>query len=367
VVAKSALQGIRVLDLSTSMSGAWCSRMLAGFGADVIVIEPPEGHALRRLAPFDDKGRSVPAMYVLANKRSVIIDEQAEGGSERLLAMGRRCDVVLSSARPSELAARGLTYEAFRSDALVMAHLTPWGMTGARAELPGNDLAVAAVSGWAYINGLADREPLKPSGWQSSFCAGVAAYAAIVAALRHRETHPGEGQEIAVAEVEVMTSAFAPALLRAGYHGTPIQRRKEVDMTAGPVPVADGHFALTISRAHFWRDAMNLLGLPDLAEDPRWESSDYRAKHKDEYVARVQERMAKWTKMDLFEELSSRRVIAGPVLTMAELAEHAQLRDRGFWVEADGVRYAGAPFQMSATPWSLRPNAPSAAGEAVER
>lgn len=367
-MAKSALEGIRVLDLSTSMSGAWCSRMLANFGADVIVVEPPDGHALRRLAPFDPRGRSIPATYVLANKRSVVVDESAEGGCERLLAMGRRCDVVVSSARPSELEARGLTYEAFASGALVMAHVTPWGMTGRRAELPGNDLAVAAVSGWAYINGLADREPLKPSGWQSSFCAGVAAYAAIVTALHHRELRPGEGQEIDIAEVEVMTSTYAPALLRAGYHGTPLQRCKEIDMTSGPVPVADGHFALTISRAHFWRDAMNVLNLPDLAEDTRWESSDYRGKHKDEYITRVQARMAEWTKMDLFDELSTRRVIAGPVLTMAELAENVQLKERGFWVEADGVRYAGAPFQMSATPWLLRSAAARADDdEALER
>jgi formyl-CoA transferase len=147
-------------------------------------------------------------------------------------------------------------------------------------------------------------------------------------------------------------------------------RRPEIDMTAGPVPVADGHFALTISRAHFWRDAMNLLGLDDLAEDARWESGWYRAAHKDEYVGRVEERMRDWRKMDLFRELGSRRVIAGPVLTMAELAANEHLRARGFWTrplsDAAGPEFPGAPFRMSATPWSIRTAAPPAGSNAPE-
>ena len=76
-------------------------------------------------------------------------------------------------------------------------------------------------------------------------------------------------------------------------------------MTTGPVPVRDGYFALTISRAHFWRDAMTLLGLHDLAEDQRFEASWYRQQHRDDYVPRVEERMARWTKMELFDALAS--------------------------------------------------------------
>src|SRR5690606_11154865 len=98
-----------------------------------------------------------------------------------------------------------------------------------------------------------------------------ASAAGAVAALRHREAHPDEGQEVDIAETEVMTATFAPALLRSQYEGRLPSRPVEMNLTEGPVPVADGYFALTLSRAHFWRDAMNLLELPDLAEDPRWE------------------------------------------------------------------------------------------------
>jgi crotonobetainyl-CoA:carnitine CoA-transferase CaiB-like acyl-CoA transferase len=358
----AALAGLHVIDLSTSVSGAWCSRMLADFGADVMMVEPPGGSPVRALAPFDGEGRSLLAELLFANKRSVVLDPGAESEAAACLALARRADVVVASATPPRLEGAGLTYAAIANPALIMCHVTPHGMTGELAETPGNDLTAAARSGWAFINGQADREPLKPSGRQSSFCAGTAAYAAILAALHHRNLHPGEGQEIDIAEVEVMVSTFAPALLRGQYLGEPWRRRAEADITAGPVPVADGHFSLTISRAHFWRDAMNLLGLPDLADDPKWEPGHYRTAHKEEYVGRVQEKMLDWKRMELFEELAARRVIAGPVLYMDELAENPQLRDRGFWVRPEGAEggpeYPGAPFKMSATPWALRIAAP---------
>src|SRR5690349_6887939 len=125
-------------------------------------------------------------------------------------------------------------------------------------------------------------------------------------------------------------------------------------MTTGPVKVRDGYFALTISRAHFWRDAMNLLGLPDLSEDQRYEASWYRQQHKQDYVPRVEERMATWTKMELFDALATLRVVAGPVLTMDELASNPHLRERGYYVRpsedasgAASAEYPGAPFKMS--------------------
>jgi crotonobetainyl-CoA:carnitine CoA-transferase CaiB-like acyl-CoA transferase len=352
----AALQDIRVIDLSTSVAGVWCSRMLADFGADVVMVEPPGGHPVRALAPFTPDGLSIPARYFLVNKRSVVLDVDDAGQRDAIRRLASEADVVVSSARPGELVARGLRYADFGRPGLVMAHVTPYGMSGELAETPGNDLTVSALSGWASINGMADREPLQSSGWQSSYCTGTAAYAAVLAALHHRETHPGEGQEVDIAERDVMAATFAPAMLGAEYSGEDRGRRRELDMTGGPVPVADGHFSLTISRAHFWRDAMTLLGLPDLAEDSRWEASHYRQAHKADYVRRVEAKMAEWKKMDLFHELAARRVIAGPVLEMADLVDNEQLLARGFWTELpdDGSKFPGAPFKMSGTPWALR-------------
>ena len=219
-------------------------------------------------------------------------------------------------------------------------------------------LTVSALSGWAALNGQASSSPLRPVGHQVAFCAGTVAAGSVIAALLEREQEGGAGQEVDISELDVMVSAGSPGILRGQYTGHSTPRRESADVTAGPVPVADGYFALTISRAHFWRDAMNILGLHDLAEDPRWETSWYRQSHKDEYSGRVGEAMLGWKKADLFEELAARRVVAGPVLTMEELRSNPHLAERHFWTELGGQEFPGAPFRMSATPWRLRSRAP---------
>ncbi|MGE3960490.1 MAG: CaiB/BaiF CoA transferase family protein [Dehalococcoidia bacterium] len=364
------LAGVRVVDLSATLAAAWASRLLADAGADVVLIEPPEGSPIRRMGPFTDAGASVPEAQFLANKRSVTLDLADAASLEVARRLIGGADIVVSSFTPSRLEALGLTYASLGRPELVMTHVTPHGMTGALAEVPGNDLTVGARSGWASINGTQDREPLKPAAWTSSYCAGIAAYGATVAALRWRDGHPGEGQEVDVAEAEVMAGTFAPGMLRSLYTGQAQTRQSADDQLAGPVPVADGHFALTLSRAHFWRDAMNLLGLEDLAEDERYGASWFRQANREEYSGRVAEAMSRWNKMELFDELAIRRVVAGPVLYMPELRTTDHLEARGYWRRPadapDGPEYPGPAYQMTETPQTLARRAPRAGEHTAE-
>jgi crotonobetainyl-CoA:carnitine CoA-transferase CaiB-like acyl-CoA transferase len=359
-----ALDDLLVLDLTTSLAGAWCSRLLADYGAEVVLVEAPGGSPLRQLEPFaldpaTGERISVPASYVLANKRSIELDAASEDGRALLDRLVERAGIVLTSS-----AAARDTVGAASADlpGLIHTSITPHGLDGGRAGWAGNDLTAWALSGWASVNGLADRPPLKGSGANASMVAGIGAFAATLAALAARD-RDGLGQLVDVAEAEVLTTTFSPSMLRSLYSGRAEARDARVDMTTGPVRIRDGYFALTISRAHFWRDAMNLLGLTDLAEDQRYEAGWYRQQHRDDYVPRVEERMAGWTKMELFDALATLRVVAGPVLTMDELAENPHLRERGYFTrpsEANdtGPEYAGPPFRMSKTPWRLDRPAP---------
>ncbi|MFN8638072.1 MAG: CoA transferase [Dehalococcoidia bacterium] len=366
-----ALGDVVVLDLTTSIAGAWCSRLLADFGADVVMAEPPGGSPLRRLEPLarDPKSGanvSVVASYVLANKQSVVIDVADEAGASVLERLTARADVVLTNSEPARVIADRVLA---REPRLIHVSVTPHGLDGGRAGWAGNDLTAWALSGWASINGLADRTPLKGSGNVASMVAGVGTFAATLAALVARD-RDGLGQRVDVAETEVLATTFSPSMLRSLYTGKAEARDARVDMTTGPVAVRDGYFALTISRAHFWRDAMTLLGLPDLAEDQRFEASWYRQQHKADYVPRVEERMAGWTKMELFDALATLRVVAGPVLTMDELAENPHLRARGYYVRpsgdgGDAIEFPGAPFKMSKTPWTLLHAAPEVGADSA--
>ncbi|ETX06120.1 MAG: hypothetical protein ETSY2_19000, partial [Candidatus Entotheonella gemina] len=351
-----ALEGIVVLDLSRRPSGAWCTRLLADFGADVILAEPPAGHPLRHTGPFGSDGTSVPAAYMLANKQSVVLSS-----SDDRNGLLRRAHVLVDDARPGD----ALDYaQATRINPnLIVCSLTPYGQDGARASLPGNDLTVNALSGWASVNGLADREPLKSSGYQASYQAGTMAYGAIVCALIEQHVNQTRGQHIDIAELEVMCATFAPALLRSQLQGEVQKRRSQIDITSGPVPVRDGHFSLPLTRPHFWRLAMELLDLPELAHDEMLQKTWYRLLHKDQFVDRVQEAMRDWTRQELFDRLSELRVIAGPVLTIAELGDNPQLRARSFFTKPEhpdphGIAYPGAPARFSASPWRLRRGLP---------
>lgn len=338
------LEGLRVLDLGARASTAWCSRLLGDYGAEVIAVEGADGHPLRRDPPFDRSGQSVAARYFLAGKRI------AGSASPALLDSA---DVILTDALPGAQWAPGALRE--RNGQAIVCALTPHGQFGPRAGQPGNELTANALSGWASVNGHAGRTPLKASGYQAACQSGTFAFGCVVTALIERQAGGnGVGQVIDIAETEVLVSTFAPAPLRYQYSGFVWPRKQRLDVNDGPVPVADGYFALTISRPAFWIRAMRILGLPDLADDEALQQPGIRPKHRDRFEARMREAMARWNRMDLFDALAAERVIAGPVLTMDELGENPQFLARGFFRrDRDGVRFPGPFARMEKTAWRV--------------
>lgn len=348
---KATLYGLRVADLGCRASTAWCSRLLADYGADVVMVEPEGGHELRRHPPFDDAGRSTTARHFLANKHSA--------PSSRRDEIVEAADVIVASGNVAELARRN-------PRALVCA-ITPGGLDGAYADLESNELTAYARSGWALVNGIKGLPPLKGSGYQTAYQAGTLAYGAIVAALIEQNAADAPGQVVDISELEVLVSTFAPALLRTQYTGGVPERRTEITMQDGPVPVRDGYFALPLTRPAFWRKAMTILGLPDLAADEELQQPASRARHRDRYVHRVEAAMAQWTRKDLFEALAAEQVVAGPVFAIDEMGANPQLQARSFFrtpANAE-IRFPGPFARMEKSRWHLAhemPDAPADAG-----
>ena len=345
----ATLDGLRVVDLGACASTAWCSRLLADYGADVVMVEPGGGHPLRRHPPFGPDGRSTTARYFLANKRSAPL--------ERCDALIADADVIVTDQEAAELART--------NPKAVVCAITPCGLDAVPSRQRGNDLTAHARSGWASVNGLKGRPPLKGSGYQASYQAGTLAYGSIVAALIERAAGVGRGQVIDVAELDVLVSTFAPAPLRYQYSGAVAPRREAVTMNDGPVPVRDGYFALTLSRPLFWRKAMTVLGLPDLAEDKELQPPGVRQKHRERYTARVEAAMAEWTRADLFDALGAERVVAGPAYRVDEMGDNPQLVARRFFRTMPGseTRFPGPFARMTASPWRLKHEMPDVAAD----
>ncbi|MBN85468.1 MAG: hypothetical protein CMD56_07060, partial [Gammaproteobacteria bacterium] len=303
----STLAGIRVVDVGDRLATAWCSRLLADYGADVVLVESDRGHQARRLPPFDGCGQSLMARYVLANKKSI--------GREAADPLIDVADVIVTG-----LGDGARLFE--QNQNAVVCAITPYGQTGELKDCLGNDLTAYARSGWAHCNGLLGRPPLKGSGYQASYQVGTLAFGGVVAALIERLATDGFGQLIDISEWETLVSTSSPAPLRYQYSDFLWQRRRApVNMNEGPVPVKDGYFALPLSRPAFWVKAMQLLGLPDLASDEDLQQPGIRPKHATRFAKRVADAMSSWTRMDLFAALGAERVIAGPVLRMDEMAD----------------------------------------------
>lgn len=336
------LRGLRVLDIGSRLSSAWCSRLLADFGSDVVMVEKWIKHESRSHPPFDAEGRSILARYLLSNKKI--------GDPQLYDEMLSDADVIVTSNLSADVISET------HPEAIVVA-ITPYGQTGEYRHYPGNDLTAYARSGWAFVNGLQGQAPLKGSGYQASYQAGTLAFGSVISALIEKLASGEGGQLVDISEFETLVSTSAPAPLRYQYSGQLWERRSvPVDMTDGPTRVKDGYFALPLSRPIFWKKALTILGLPDLADDPELQQVGLRRKHVERFQKRVAQKLLGWKRMELFDALATQRVIAGPVLEMDEMSSNPQFEARNFLQKSpdSNNRYPSSFAKMDQSVWKLR-------------
>ncbi len=357
-----ALDGVRVLDLSTRLAGAYCARLFGDFGADVRLLETERGHPLRREPPFLDGEpgleRSLLHAYVNANKTSWLDD-----GEDALAEQIAGADVIVTTEAPWPAQLRAALRLA-RSDAVVLS-ITPFGLHGPLAGAEANNLTLSAMSGWSNICGYEEEPPLTLPRHSSEFLAGVASFSAAAAALLRREA-TGQGTLVDVSELEAMIVSSAPWSLAqifdpGGY--TELVHRHDRER-APFLRAADGDMVVVLGQGPFWRDAMTVLGLNELAElsDADFDEPDQRRRLLATVQERIDEAVARRPRMELFELLSQVRCAAGVVQNTSDLLDDPHLRARDYFVETtvDGQRVErpGPPVKLSTTPWALGRDAP---------
>ena len=361
-----ALAGFLVLDCGESVASAWCTRMLADFGARTMLVEPRGGTPIRHLEPFDATGTSIVAHNVLANKESIAVDEPPSSGDVlRLNALLEQADVVVVNdpKRLVELFAMDLENMRRAYPALLIAVVSQAGATTTQTvhgPVAAHDLIAYALSGWGSLNGLRDRPPLKGARYTASMIAGACAYAAIVTGLLWRQWD-ARGRMIDVAENEAMLFMFGRAIVRAQYEDDDPQRPEAMVLTGGfPVQASDGYVSVGIGIGRGSRDALGFLGLPELA------NVNWSAEHAD----RVQAAIRRKSRNELIEGLGPLRVGVGPVLAADELLRDRHLESRAFFTvpedEPSAVRHCGPPFRMSRTPARLRNGIPAVGEHEVD-
>jgi crotonobetainyl-CoA:carnitine CoA-transferase CaiB-like acyl-CoA transferase len=356
-----ALTGVRVLDLAGGVAGGYCGKLLAELGADVVLVESPEGDVTRGLGPFPDAGadpeQSGLFLSLHAGKRGIIADLACEEDRNLVRTLLADADVLLTGRQPEELATRGLDPTSYQAahPRLVHISITPYGVTGPYRTWKGDEITSYAMGGFLQFGGEPDREPLTVPGYQAEHHAGMHGALAALVALSERD-RSGLGQFVDVSAVESMLSAHSWTTVAWSHSGQRMDRTP-TDL----IPCADGwvFFMLT-----------NLEGLavlierPDLLDDPRFATPLDRLQNR---VA-LQEIVAAWCLPHTMEEIyragQELRVAVTPVYTVAELASYPQLAARDWFrtltrPNTPPLRTPGPPYRLSATPATLTRPAPT--------
>lgn len=354
------LEGLKVADFSRVLAGPFASMMLADFGADVLKVESPAGDDTRSwVPPVDDHGVGTYFSSVNRNKRSVVCDLGTEDGLARALALALEADIVIENFRPGVMQRFGLDYASLvgRRPDLVYCSITGFGSTGG-AHLPGYDLLVQAVGGLMSVTGSQDSEPSKVGVALVDVVTGQNAVVGILAALRSKEA-TGRGQRV---EVNLLSSLLSGLVNQASSTlatGEAPQRMGNAHPSIAPYETlltADGPLAIAVGTDRQFEALVRILGVPDLAVDPRFRGNAQRVAHRDALKVLLEEQLGARSAADWAQLLSSAGVPAGKVNSVAEALSLAEDLGLAPVVEITDTatgrtsQQVANPIRLSATP-----------------
>ena len=354
------LAGLHVLDLTQGIAGPFGAKMMAVMGADVIKVEPPGGDIARTQPPFlgDDPHpeKSGIYLYLNTNKRGVTLDIAQAAAHGILHRLYGWADVVFEDAAPGWLDARGLGYRALErvNTRAVMVSVTPFGQYGPYRDYQATDLVTLALGGLLYISGEPAREPLKIGGHPSEYLAGLSAFSGALIALYHRDA-TGEGQHVDIAQMEGIASAQGYSSLGHSYIH---EERRRMNSFAPMFRAKDG-FVGTMYRQENWADFCEMMGRPDLVDDPRFADQSARRDNAGDLNAIVAPWMAEQPKEAIYHAGQAKRIPVGYICDPADLMASAQYRVRNYFTTLDHpvtgpLQYPGMPMRWGEDTWDLR-------------
>ncbi len=388
-----SLKDIRVLDLAGPL-GIYCTKLLADLGADVIKIEKPGGDPMRQIPPFFhdevNPDRSLFWFHFNTNKRSITLNLDTNDGKEIFKRLVESADIVVETFPPGYLDQIGLDFASLKeiNKRLIWTSITPFGLTGPHAHSKGSDIIGQAMGGLMNLCGFPDRAPSALGGYQSYYMASMDGVIGTLIALYWRDI-TGEGQLID-ASMQGATLKTAYSAIMGYIVSNKILRRSGEEHYRGLkdlFPCKDGFIicsALGGSGADVMLEWMESDGMAADLKDDRYApvlaavGSRRRMKKGMVQVARVDPRrlgdftkeiayieqvweawLKTHTKEELFVGAQLRGVRLMPVYDMRDIAEEKQLLEREFFVEVvhdelgTSLKYPGAPFRLSETPWKI--------------
>lgn len=351
----TALAGIRVLDLTDSIAGQFCARMLADHGAETLLVEPLSGASMRNAAPLGPDGASLLFFHLNTGKGSTALDRTTAKGLKAFTKLAQATDVAIVDTEADRAALAALAPD------VIIAVVSPFGSDGPFANWTGCEMIYQAIGGVMHASGSPDRAPLYGCGDRASFSAGAAAYSAVLAAL-YAKGRWGIAQAVSVDIAETAAAMANPYVTGYLYNGL-LEPRGDRKTPVGQLRCPDGWVGFYL-HLHLFAGMCEALGLPDLAEDPRFKPPGARLDNWHAFVALVQAHVAAWRADDVLAILQSVRVVAARSYRLTELRDDCpHLAERGFWeqvpTETGPRTILGPAFRFSATSRSIQAGAPA--------
>lgn len=361
-----ALEGIRVMDFSRVVSGPYCTMMLADMGADVIKIEEPgRGDESRGYAPILPSGESSDFISLNRNKKSITVNLKSAGGKEIVRRLARVSDILVENFKVGNMDRLGLGYEQLRriNPRLIYCGISGYGEEGPYRDRPAYDLMIAGYAGLQSMTGEPNGPPIAPGIPVSDSYGSLHAAVGILTALYNR-TVSGEGQKVSIA---LLDSQLAVELQVTGKYFTTgqIHRRQPVDNLRpqvtpyGTFETATIYINVGVINQRLWASFCQILGRPELGDDPRLESGLKRVANKDDLLAIIKPILRtrpgeEW--LDLFNEAG---IPCSPINSLDRVVSDEQVLQNGMVVSVEHptcgtVKVLGTPLNLSATPGGVR-------------
>jgi crotonobetainyl-CoA:carnitine CoA-transferase CaiB-like acyl-CoA transferase len=358
------LDGVLVADFSRILAGPYATMLMADMGADVIKVEGPRGDDTRTWMPPVRDGVSTYYLGINRGKRSIALDLRDEADAKAARELARRADVLIENFKPGGLERFGLGYEDVRdgNPGIVYASITGFG-TGAGKDVPGYDLMVQAISGLMSLTGDPDGPPYRAGISVFDVMAGNHAVIGILAALKHRDAS-GLGQKV---DVNLLSSALTGLVNHSSAYaagGVVPYRMGNAHPSVfpyEPLPTKDNDLIVAAANDGQFRKLCDVLGIPGVADDPRFAKNADRTANREELRPLLVERLAAKGAVEWFDLLVAAGVPCGPINTidggfaMAERFELDPIVEVGEGERA--VPTTRHPIRFSATPvsYSLPP------------
>ena len=364
--ARGPLNGVRVVDLSRLVAGNILTLQLADFGAEVIKVEPPEGDTLRG---WKVKGVDTAWKVYSRNKKSVALDLRSDAGRAIVRELAKSAAILVESFRPGVLEDMQLAPADLHeiNPKLIVVRISGWGQEGRYRHKPGFGTLIEGYSGFASMNGFADREPVLPPMYLADCMAALNGYGAVMVALREVEMNGGRGQVMDLPLFDPLYSMLGPQAANYKLTGEVKVRTGSRSTNAAPRNVYqtkdNSWVALSASTQGMALRVLAKIGRPELVDDPRFSTNIERVKNGLELDRLIGEFVGARTLAENLKYFDEAGVTIGPVYDISQIVQDDYVLEREALIETPDEEMGGLPThpvvpRLSGTPGTLRMAAP---------